>query len=113
MQPNHPSEDPRPKPSSGGFPGETPGNGMGIASMVLGIGSIPLVCCFGLGGLLGVAAAVLGFLGKQKADQGLATNRGQAITGLVSGLVAVGFGLLYLILVIIANVIEVETLGAG
>ncbi|QSB15617.1 DUF4190 domain-containing protein [Natronosporangium hydrolyticum] len=61
--------------------------------MIVGIAAIPLVCCFGFGILAGIVAVVLGFLGKQKADQGLATNRGQALTGIICGAVAAGLGL--------------------
>ncbi|MGW0436074.1 DUF4190 domain-containing protein [Micromonospora sp. NPDC003197] len=66
--------------------------------MILGIAAIPLLFCCYLGFPLGIAAAVTGFLGKQKADQGLADNRGQALAGLICGAVAVGLGILSIIL---------------
>jgi hypothetical protein len=86
----------------GAVPGEggvqQPSNGMGLAAMILGIASIPLLCCFGIGTLAGIAAIVLGYMGKTKADQGLATNRTQALVGLILGAVAVGLGVLSIIL---------------
>jgi hypothetical protein len=58
--------------------------------MIIGIISLPLALCCGWFGVVpGIAAAVLGFLGKQKADQGLANNRGQAMAGLICGIIAV------------------------
>jgi hypothetical protein len=74
--------------------------------MILGIASIPLVCCFYLGIPLGIAAAVTGWMGKQKAEQGLANNRGQAMAGLICGIVAVGIGLLFIILAVVLNVVN-------
>jgi hypothetical protein len=66
--------------------------------MILGILSIPLACC-GWGGIvLGGTAAVLGYLGRKKADQGLATNRGQAQAGLICGAIGFVLGVLILIL---------------
>lgn len=74
--------------------------------MILGIASIPLVCCFYLGIPLGIAAAVTGWMGKQKAEQGLANNRGQAMAGLICGAVAVGIGILFIILAVVLRVVN-------
>jgi len=108
--------DPYGQPSSGqpygaaGYPPAAPGypappaqqqNTLGLVSMILGIVAIPTICCFYLGIPLGIAAAVMGFLGKQKAEQGLANNRGQAMAGLICGAVAVGLGIIFIILYII------------
>ena len=73
--------------------GAPPKNGMGTAALVVGIIAVILaVLFFPLGILLGVVAAVLGFLGRKKAARREATNRGQATAGLVLGLVAVLVG---------------------
>jgi hypothetical protein len=66
--------------------------------MILGIAAIPLACCAYTGVPVGIAAIVLGLMGKQKADQGLATNRGMAIAGLSCGAVAILLGLLVVLL---------------
>jgi hypothetical protein len=80
------------------FYGPPPSNTQGLVGMILGIVAIPLLCCLYLGIPVGIAAAVLGFLGKQKADAGLATNRGQALAGIICGAAAAGLGLVLLVL---------------
>jgi hypothetical protein len=80
-----------------------PNNTFGLVSMILGIVAIPLVCCFYIGVPIGIAAAVLGFLGKQKVDQGLANNRGQAMAGLICGAAAVALGILLIILSVVVT----------
>ncbi|MEV4492310.1 hypothetical protein AB0K04_19595 [Micromonospora coxensis] len=79
-------------------------NTLGLVSMILGIAAIPMLCCFFTGIPLGIAAVITGWLGKQKADQGLASNGGQAKAGLICGAVAIGLGLLLIILNVVANV---------
>ncbi|QOC90399.1 DUF4190 domain-containing protein [Micromonospora craniellae] len=75
-------------------------NTLGLVSMILGIVSIPLVCCY-LGIPLGLAAAITGWMGKQKADQGLASNSGQALAGLICGGVGIVLGVLQIVLLMI------------
>jgi hypothetical protein len=79
-------------PSSGGD------NSQGLISMIVGIVSIPAVCCWYAGVPLAVGAIVLGTLGKKKADQGLANNRGQAIAGIATGASALALAALLFIL---------------
>ncbi|RKN44464.1 DUF4190 domain-containing protein [Micromonospora endolithica] len=78
-------------------------NTLGLVAMILGIASIPLACCH-LGIPLGIAALVTGWLGKQKADRGLAANNGQALAGLICGGIAVVLGAIYLVLAIASAV---------
>ncbi|MEU6024392.1 DUF4190 domain-containing protein [Micromonospora sp. NPDC048871] len=75
-------------------------NTLGLVSMILGIAAIPLFCCY-LGIPLGAAALITGWLGKQKADQGLASNSGQALAGMICGGVGVLLGLLQIVLLVI------------
>lgn len=71
-------------------------NGLGTASLVLGI--LSLVTWFLLiGGLFGIIAVVLGALGRGKAKRGEASNGGMALAGIVTGAV----GILLTILVIV------------
>lgn len=91
--PGPPPPPPDPAAPPPGQPSQQPSNGLGLAAMIVGIAALPLLCCFGFGLLPGIVAVVLGFLGKQKADQGEATNRGQALAGMICGGVAVVLGL--------------------
>lgn len=80
-------------------------NTLGLISMILGIVSIPMgLCCSLFGVALGIGAVVTGHLGKQKAQQGLASNLGQAKAGFITGLVGAGLGLVMFIVGIVANV---------
>ena len=71
-------------------------NGMGTASLVLGI--LGLVGCLGLSILLPLLATVFGAMGRKKAQAGLATNQGQATAGLVMGIIGLAIGVLYWVL---------------
>ncbi len=64
-------------------------NRAGLLALVLGIASIPLLFCYVLGLPAGIAAIVLGIVGKRRADRGLASNRGQAIAGIATGALGV------------------------
>jgi len=87
--------------------GAQPQNTQGLVSMILGIVAIPMLCCFYTGIPIGIAAAVLGWMGKQKADQGLATNRPQAMAGFILGIVAAALGILLILLVVVFSVVDV------
>ncbi|MET7964756.1 DUF4190 domain-containing protein [Micromonospora zamorensis] len=89
-----------------GYPqgGQGQNNTLGLVSMILGIASIPLICCFYLGIPVGIAAVVTGYLARQKVAQGQANNAGQAKAGLICGAVGVGLGIILIILGIVANV---------
>lgn len=95
-------------PPPGGVPGQQPSNGMGLTAMILGIVALPLVCCFYLGIPVGIVAVVMGFLGKQKADRGEATNRGQAMAGLICGAIAAVLGIILLVLVVVLGTFEFD-----
>ena len=58
-------------------------------ALILGILSVPLLCCYG-GIWLGLPAAVLGFLGMRNADSDRSRygGRGMAIAGMVLGVVS-------------------------
>ncbi|MFG3705302.1 DUF4190 domain-containing protein [Micromonospora sp. NPDC047670] len=93
---------PPPMYPNAGFAGKGPGqqqNTLGLVSMILGIASIPLVCCY-LAIPLGIGAVVTGWMGRQKAAQGLADNQGQALAGLICGGIGAVLGLLQIILLV-------------
>lgn len=77
-----------------------PSNGMGTASMVLGIIAVAGFCLWGFGALLGILALVFGIIGLKKAGRGEATNRGMAIAGVVLGGVGILIGAAFLALMI-------------
>ena len=63
-------------------------NGLGVAALVLGI-LAALTGFFLIGGLLGVVAIILGFLGRGRAKRGEATNGGMALAGIILGVIGV------------------------
>jgi hypothetical protein len=74
-----------------------PRNGAGVAALVLGLLGLVLallVLPAPLGALLGLLAVIFGIIGISRAGRGDATNRGQAVTGLVCGLLALALGVL-------------------
>jgi|AACY02.16.fsa_nt_gi hypothetical protein len=83
----YPPASPPPPP-----PGAAPQNGMGTAALVLGI-----VQFFCLGTIGSILAVVFGKIGMNKADQGLATNRGSAKAGFILGIIGLVLSALVLI----------------
>jgi hypothetical protein len=65
-------------------------NGLAVASMWTGIGSILLACCCGLfGGLpAGATAIILGIIGKKQIAERGGTGGSQALVGIITGAVA-------------------------
>jgi Domain of unknown function (DUF4190) len=94
-------------PAPGGYP--PPGghpqaagrrNGMGVAALVIGVVALVLVLLLlfsPLGAFLGLVAVVLGIVGLVRANRGQADNRGQAVTGLVTGGLALLLGIVFTI----------------
>lgn len=65
-----------------------PKNGIGAAALVIGVVSLVLailVIFFPVAAILGIVAGILGLIGMRRASRGEATNRGQAVGGLVTG----------------------------
>lgn len=69
--------------SAWGGPG--PANGMGVASLVLGIISVVTFCMCGLGIVLGLLALIFGLIGRGRATRGEADNGGVALAGIILG----------------------------
>lgn len=78
---------------------------MPMISLILGVLSIFLICCYG-GIWLGLPAAVLGFLGMRNADRDPTkyTGRGMAIGGMVLGVVSLLASLVFVLIAIIGNI---------
>lgn len=67
-----------------------------VASLVLGLVSIPMSVCIGTGGIIGVAAAVLSRPGLRSPQE-----HGKAMVGLVTGLLGVALSAAFLLLIIL------------
>ena len=75
-------------------------NGMGVTALVIGVVALVLVLLLlfsPLGALLGLLAVLFGILGLIRANRGEADNRGQAVTGLVTGGLALLLGIFFTI----------------
>ncbi|GAB09588.1 hypothetical protein GOARA_043_00630 [Gordonia araii NBRC 100433] len=72
--------------------GPPPRNGVGLAALTLGIVAVALVFIpFSteiVTAAVGIAAVVAGFIGWDRADRGIATNRSDALIGGILGLLA-------------------------
>jgi hypothetical protein len=106
-RPPYPPQQPGPPPGQGpapGYPGgQPPGypgartrrNGMGTAALVLGIVALVLVVLLlfaPVGAFLGLLALLFGIFGLIRVNRGEADNRGQAVTGLITGAIALLVG---------------------
>jgi len=69
-----------------------PNNGTGTTAMVIGIVAAVGFCLWPLAIVLGVVAIVLGVIGSRRVRRGEATNEGQALTGIVCGVIGVLLG---------------------
>ena len=104
-QPPQGQPPPGPPPQGQGPPGGYPAatgrrNGVGVAALVIGVVALVLVVLLlfsPLGVLLGLIAVVLGIIGLVRANRGEADNRGQAVTGLVTGGLALLLGIVFTI----------------
>lgn len=94
-------------PMYGGGPGygwapmaPRPMNGMGTASLVVGIVSAVFFCVWPLAIVLGILAVVFGLVARQRARRGQATNPGQALAGIICGgvgiVLAVAIGVVFI-----------------
>ena len=66
-------------------------NGVGVAALVFGVVSLVLailILFFPVAAFVGLIAIILGIIGMRRASRGEATNRGQALAGLLTGLLA-------------------------
>jgi len=77
------------QPGYAAAPGTSTGsNGAAVGALVLGLLSVPFGVIV-LGGLLGLVAVGLGFLGVSRARAMGGTGQGMAITGIVSGVIGI------------------------
>ena len=84
-----------PPPPPTGLEQAQPENGLGLAAMIVGIASFVV-----LAPLSSTAAIILGVMGLGRTRQGRATNRGQALAGVICGSVTLVLGLIGIIIAI-------------
>ena len=83
-----------------GYPATRRRNGMGTTALVIGVVALTLVVLLlfsPIGAFLGLLAVLFGILGIIRANRGEADNRGQAVAGLVTGGIALLFGVFFTI----------------
>ena len=99
------------QPPTGGYPtggypaGAYPAaparrNGLGTTALVLGVVGLVLVLLLlfsPIGAFLGLLAVLFGIFGLMRVNRGEADNRGQAVAGLITGALALLFGILFTI----------------
>ncbi|MDR3645897.1 MAG: DUF4190 domain-containing protein [Clostridia bacterium] len=81
-------------------------NGLAVASMVLGIASMPLLLFCGVGIVTAIIAVVFGFVALRsiKASNGAQQGSGMAIAGIVCGFSAIALLLLYILIITLTGV---------
>jgi hypothetical protein len=108
----------QPYPPSGYPPGyppyqvAPPNDGLGLASMIVGIVSLVLSCLYGLGLLGAPAALIMGRISMKRIDRsnGQLGGRGMAQAGFILGII----GTIFLVLAVIAlGVIIAVAVGGG
>jgi hypothetical protein len=73
-------------------------NGFALASLILGIVSIPLLCCC-VGVITAILAIIFGFIARNKimASNGYETGSGMATAGIIIGFAAIGLAIILLV----------------
>ncbi|MGW1544010.1 DUF4190 domain-containing protein [Streptomyces sp. NPDC002309] len=85
-----------------GWPGGAaePSNGMGTASLVVGIVGVVIFCLWPVAIVLGLLAVIFGAVGRAKASRGEATNPGMALAGIICGVAGMVLAVVMGVLVI-------------
>jgi hypothetical protein len=96
-----------PLPGPGGYPPPHPGfssmpgprNGLGVASLVLGLVAFALSWFFCVGFILGIGALATGIAGRGRVKRGEASNNGAAVAGILLGIFAIVIAIIIGVLV--------------
>ncbi|HEY8533936.1 MAG TPA: DUF4190 domain-containing protein [Micromonospora sp.] len=91
-------------------PRPTSTNGLAIASLVLGVMSVSGLCAYGLGGYLGVAAAILGHISRRQIRRRQQEGRhesgsGMAVAGIIMGWIATAISALITLALVVLIII--------
>ena len=81
---------------------QTKNNSLAIASMICGIVSLPINCCYGAGLPVSLAAVILGFIARKQINEsgGSQDGQGMALAGIIVGFVSMVMVILGLILLV-------------
>lgn len=92
----------QPAPQYSGYapPPAVPRNGLGTASLVIGIFALLSSPTIGGGVILGILAIILGVVGRGRVKRGEANNGGVAISGVVLGVLGLIAGLASLAIIV-------------
>lgn len=100
-----------PDPNSGGYPqyGYPPQlpartNGLAIASMVLSLVGVALLCAWGAGGLPALLGVIFGHVARGQIRRERTEGGGMAMAGLVIGYCVIGLAALVIVFVVIWGV---------
>ncbi|MGC5564590.1 DUF4190 domain-containing protein [Streptomyces sp. FR-108] len=88
-----------------------PSNGLGTASLVLGIVAAVGFCLWPVALVCGVLALIFGGIGRGRARRGQATNAGQALAGMICGAVGVALGIAFLVVILVLPDTEIDDSG--
>ncbi|MBO0747600.1 MAG: DUF4190 domain-containing protein [Acidimicrobiaceae bacterium] len=83
-----------------GVPAQGTNNSLALTSMILGIAGLVLMWFCGVGILPAIAALITGFIGRSQINDsgGMQGGSGMALTGIITGAVAVGLSLMFLVI---------------
>ncbi|MEW2571123.1 DUF4190 domain-containing protein [Streptomyces liliiviolaceus] len=90
-----------------------PSNGLGTASLVLGIVAAVGFCLWPVSLVCGILALVFGVIGRGRARRGQATNAGQALAGIICGAVGIALGIAFLVVLLVLPDTEIDDSGTG
>ncbi|GAA4377375.1 DUF4190 domain-containing protein [Nocardioides caricicola] len=111
QQPYPPSGYPPQPPGYPPYQAAPPTEGLGLASMIIGIAALVLSCLYGVGLLGSPAALIMGRISMKRIDrsEGRLGGRGMAQAGFILGII----GTVFLVLAIIAVIIIVAVAASG
>ena len=91
---------------------QTKNNNLALASMICGIVAVPLSCCYGAGLPFALAAVIMGFIARKQINEsgGSQGGAGMALAGIITGFIAIGVGILAIILLVGSMIIPLLTL---
>lgn len=84
-----------------GYPAPPKTNGLAVAALVVSILSAVGLCAYGVGGILGIAGALLGHFGRRQIRERGEAGDGLALAGIIIGWIAFGLAAAALVAIVI------------